>query len=813
MIIETFIDIKDLTTKQTLMVIDEQGKSWDVEEAINSSPELVDDNDQTAINEVTLERWIVQVGEPARDLPPDIAPILPRTYKNSIVLFRSLYACARLLPAWVLGKRIFSTRPLPNLPKLRYRILRGQDLATRRKVDHLSVPLYVGHENILEKFAFDPVDSPAGPISIHTIYRSNCGFRIHNSEEAFSSRFIGMDESSVDWPSPGSRREPGRSIGHHQRTVSAEVGSLPQSRPESLHRPELGQAYGSLSTFHQAGPQPGTSPMSALRAAQIAGSGSPEDSATRKLPPKSRSGQGSRSSLRSADGALGVGRRPSVSFMPFKSPALSASPSQSDQPATSVPKGSLGKNSPLAALAEARNPQHLTPSSRASPSANELAVPTSSEAVKPPVPSRFSSSFGHRKGKLSAGGSSKTEDDTSSGKASVISSNAAHPGSGVLAEGENSSGSLQADDDNISDFLKLLDQKKDLRSFRSASEGAEAEPSMTRNVAALNRYQRMKDSNLNLSESMSSSLVLHRSSTSSSQKISSVPAMVAGTSMSVSTSPGKPVSPHTPHTPAIPSRLSANSIIEYSNRQESSEDMSSETETAAQDAGQTQPSGTQEPSTGAIDIPTSPRPYPASYRRSSSAAQRRAARADDEDLFPFGLRSASLGVDDDRPPLSLSALANYPSGVVEKTETGTNAPTTERQESELAPMFDTTEPDPQRGRQESSGGREEPTALRFRGGPYRPRIGRGSGRGDTPPQDSSSSLVERGSGSGSSDQRGGRYSNSRPVSHFEDDEPLFFAMSDFGTAQPSRRSLEDSRGGGDSGPSSRRGSRRGGFLT
>lgn len=85
--------------------------------------------------------------------------------------------------------------------------------------------------------------------------------------------------------------------------------------------------------------------------------------------------------------------------------------------------------------------------------------------------------------------------------------------------------------------------------------------------------------------------------------------------------------------------------------------------------------------------------------------------------------------------------------------------------------------------------------------PYRPRIGHIGGRGLTPPQNSSySSLAtDRGSGSGMSDRTGTRYSFTRPSGVYEaDDEPLLFDMSEIGRDQ-SRRSLEEGRGGGNSG--------------
>ena len=283
--------------------------------------------------------------------------------------------------------------------------------------------------------------------------------------------------------------------------------------------------------------------------------------------------------------------------------------------------------------------------------------------------------------------------------------------------------------------------------------------------------------------------------------------MVAGTSISPSSSPGKPISPHTPHTPAVPSRLSANSTIEYPHRVPSRGEDRHPRPTATnvpKDA-----SGNRDSSTGAIDIPNSPRLFHPSYRRSSSAAQQpRNMPYEDDEIFPFGMRSASLGVGD-RPAVSLGTLAGMHDGDV-PDESAVPVPGVETREYNFESRFDAERSNqPQLSSFEH---RDEAGSLQSRATPYRPRIGRGSGRG-TPQQPSSS--AERGSVSGGSDHRGSRSSFPRPPSNFEDDEPLLFAMSDFGATQQSHRSTEENRagerGGSDSGQSSRRGSRRGGY--
>ena len=806
MILETYVEMKDLSNNQSMVVYDDQGTRWDVEEALNTSPDSSSGgNGETKKPELTLERWQIKLGRPMLDIPNDLGIILPRIYKNSIVLFRALYVYSKLLPAWKISKRVKS-RSSSNLPKIRYRIFDASKWETPREADPLSQPLFPGQGPVVENYAFDPIDSPAGPFSIHVTYRQHCDLRIEDSEALLSSQFMGMDDQDFQ-PSLGRDYDTNQQAKDHANR-KAEVGSLPPKRRDLVEYANQGQAYGSMSTFHQLGAPLGTSPLSALRAARDLVTDSPTDNSNTQSPPPRRSAQTSRSSLKSADGAPIVGRRPSVSFMPFKTPSLSASP-QADQMSLSSKRASIGKAPLLGALTEAQPTSAL--SSRNSLSPQPSPEPNS---PKPRPASRYSSSFSHRRSRLSVGGGSRTSDENnSSGKASLTSSKD-QPGS-LADAGGGSSGSIPTDDDNISDFLSLLDQKKDLRSFRAPTDNkATAEASTRRTTAALNKYHKMRDSNTALSESMTSSLLLQRSSSSSSRQLSSVPPMVAATSISTSSSPGKPISPHTPHTPAIPSRLSANSIIEYPHRPQAQEPTVEERRAHEEDDRHEM---SRNPSTVAIDIPTSPRTFQPSYRRSSSVAQQHRALPLDEDfgdIFPFGQRSTSLGADE-RPPLSLSALIG-----LHDTHTVT-LPSAGQQEQDFGPLPQTECINAAPMAHQPSAiveGPEETGSVPSRPLSYRPRPVRGAGRGLTPPQGSVSSL-ERASGSGSSDHRGGRHSYRGTSNTGEDDEPLLFAMSDFGAVHQSRRSLEEARagssagtserGGGESRTGSRRGSRKG----
>ncbi|PQE25424.1 Autophagy-related 13 protein [Rutstroemia sp. NJR-2017a BBW] len=808
LIIETYLDTSALTNSQRLVIVDDHGKRWDVLDALSSS-----NGSNDGRSEVILERWRIELKDSSEERPSDFGSTLPTVYKKCIVFFRSLYSTAKIVPPSKFVKSLAKGGSSNGPLKVNCRITTG-DVQPRR-FDGLTQPLYDSNGPVTSDYVLGTTDTPAGQFSAEVSYRNDCNFRVDDSESLLSSRFMGADEQYFQ-PSLAARGD----LLRRRSTKQAEIGSLPAHK-QLGDDSEPVQTYGSLSTFHGIAPLRAESPISALRAQRPAGSdtSSPPVGSL----PQARPLQVSKGSLKSLEG-IAMARRPSLSFQPFKAGSLSSSPSRGafagGEMLPPPSPGSLPRTSGISALAQARNRSSLTagmPATlRGGPVSTDNFVPSSASGSPKPAPiSRYSSSFTHRRGRSSYGGASKLvdEDQGSSGKQSLSSS--VQPGSGILAEGGGSSGSLQTDDDNISEFLKLLDSKKTLQSFEPSGEA-----SKKRANAQLSKFQSMRDSHNALTESMSSSAMLQRSSSSSSRQLSSVPPMVAATSMSTSSSPGKPISPHTPHTPAIPSRLSANSIVEYDQPRRVPQ-RSRTAESRLQDVADDDQSN--DLGTNAIDIPTSPRPYYPHNRRSSSVAQQHRSLAVDDDLgdLPFGVhRSISLGADDREPP-SLSALLG-----IGQTSDDVASPNSQSPSRLLQPAPHISEASAAMSRQPSSSLEaqepEAPQVSRLSGpgsvnSPYRPRLGRTGGRGVTPPQTGSySSLLDRGSGSGSERAGGGRYSFSRNTGTFEaDDEPLLFDMSEIGR-ELSRRSIDDPRGGGgnkggDSGTSSRRGSSRRGW--
>ncbi|KAI0434212.1 autophagy-related protein 13-domain-containing protein [Xylaria sp. FL1042] len=771
LIIETYLDASRLKSGQSLVALDENGKRWDVVEAINSSDQSSDSStgrQGKPITHVVLERWRIELKGASSDDLEDFGPLLPTVYKKAIVLMRSIYTTTGILPAWRLARNS-KTKGIHPALTTRCRVSSGDSRSFGS--DTLRTPLFEGRGDVATDYMFGDLEVPVGRFYISVCYRNHCAFQVVETESLLSSR-IGMAISDDMFKPSLPRRTHSR-----QESLAHEVGSVPYQRhPHDIT--ENQQRYGSLSTFHGEGPV-GTSPISALRAVKAPGSDttSPPDSrpASLETPGQSLpiSSIARRSSLRTTEGPS---RRPSVSFQssPFKHGSLSGSPvpRMQDQDVPPSPRTS-GVNM----AAHVRNRSSLTagmPASlRGGPPQNASDNPIAG-SPRPANTNRFSSSFTHRRNRPSFGGTSRGEDDQMSSGKQSLSSSVAQPGSGLLNEAGTggSSGSFQTDDDSIQDFLKALDNKRTLQSFDPSRKGDSA---TKRTVAQLSKYQHMRESNNALTESLNSSMQLQRSPSTSSRLFTNVPGM------STSSSPGKPLSPHTPHTPAIPSRLSENSSVDYAAPVRAAS-------RPHHDAALPEDSPASAPvtfeRTTAIDIPLSPRPYPHA-RRSSSVAHQPRVQSDDDD--GEAQRSLSLGAEDREVP-SLSTLLRRATAEPDET---TESPTLQPPADIRAVGSIDTEG------QASSSEREARPPGGFFGGlsgsPYGRRYGSSAGRGVTPPHSGSGSLVGSYGRYGRGYSRGGALSGPGGGSTEEiEDEPLLFDMSEINRDQ-SRRSLEENR--------------------
>ncbi|KHO01689.1 autophagy protein Atg13 [Metarhizium album ARSEF 1941] len=782
LIIETFLDTSSLKESQSLVILDDDGKRWDVMEQLNSSESSSSGSYHTASTsrnaEVVLERWHIDLKTTQTLLAEDFGPILPTIYKKAIVFFRSLFITTKLLPAWKFASQSSAKASHPALtPRCRIRASEPGKLAT----DLLKHPID-GRRDPVTEYVFGDLEVPVGRFSTAVVYRNYCGFRIDDSESLLSSRFMGADENLFK-PSVTQRTDR-----THGRV--AEVGSLHDHRRRTLS--DLHQTYGSLSTFHGDGPL-GTSPLSALRSVKAPGSDTsspptslPADIGS-EVAPSSMPISGRTSIPRAVASRPGESssRRTSISFQPFKAGSLSGSPvprQLEPESPSSTHSHSRPVNFPTSS--QPRNRSSLTAGMPASLRGGPPSSSVETPMAGPPRPAstgRYSSSFTHRRGRMSTGRAGDDEQN-SSGRQSPASS-VAQPGSGLLAEtGGASSGSLHAEEDAISDFLKALDSRKILKSFEPTKRG---EFAANKTVAQLSKFHLMRDSNNALTESMTSSMQMQRSSSSSSRQLTSVPGMVAPASMSVSSSPGKPVSPHTPHTPAIPSRLSENSIIDYTATGRITSRGGRRRQASAVPEPSRESTITQQGTT-AIDIPLSPRIVSYQRRSSSAAQQTRAAIEDDEtDLaFAGAHRSISLGAGDREPP-TMSVLLGRQLQMENEATGGGGITSGLRTATRIRPSDASTSDVMQRGSNEDNlpDGLMPSSVQSESPFPRRRYAGMGAASKATPAPQSS-----RGSFAGSLSRL------ARADDEVVGEEPLVFDLSEM-DAQ-GRRSLEEGRGVG-----------------
>lgn len=781
LVIEIYLDASKLKESQSLTIVDDEGKRWDVMDQLNPS-DSVSDNDSSPYSrntEVILERWTVELKSTGSKPSEDFNPILPTIYKKAIIFFRSIFTTTRLLPAWKFASQSAARNAsLALIPRCRVRTAN----TTAHGADLLRDPID-GRPEPVTDYVFGDLDIPGGRLSTSVTYRNDCSFRVDDSEALLSSRFMGIDDNFFK-PSLTQRDQATRQL--------YEAGSFRDRRPQT-NLTDIHQTYGSMSTFHGERPL-GTSPLTALRAVRAPGS---DTSSPPESPPPP--GIEPPSSMPNTSRVPTSRPGPSVPFQPFKAGSLSGSPvpRQSD-PGSPALSSSFTRTTASPSFNQPRNRNSL----RAGMPASLRGPPQTAEQVssspRAGSGSRYSSSFTHRRAKTLSGVVSKApEEDQGNSNRQSLPSSVIQPASGLLAEGGTSSDSLQPEEDNISEFLKMLDSKRTLKSFENTKRG---ESATNKTVAQLSRFHMMRESHATLGDSMTSSMQLQRSSSSSSRQLTSVP----GVSMSASSSLSKPQSPHTPHTPAIPSRLSENQVTGTTvNRARASSRTSRPFEYVA--PASSRESTLREAGVAAIDIPLSPR-LNSYQRRSSSVAQESRALLDDEADLPFAAnRSLSLGAEDREPPtisrllgrqMEDEAAAAAATDVADATATTGTSPASRSsapgqgaslglQRGAEAPTADSSSSMPRGSAEDNpADGFMPPIPTSSPYGRLR-YAGLGAHRRQTPPQSS------RGSFTGS-------------ISRFPRDdneslseEPLVFDLSEMDPQ--GRRSLEEGRGGGHGG--------------
>ncbi|KAF6067101.1 Autophagy-related protein 13 family protein [Candida albicans] len=399
MIIETYIDLRSLPADQTLVLMDDEKHPWTVAKS----------------------HATVMVEE------------LPLSYKQAIVLFRSIYGFTRLMPAFKVKKNLQNKLPLGN------KILDGnQPISSKGRIG-LSKPIIntrTNESHMTQKY-FQPVHTSLGTLKISVAYRMDSEFCLHENEELLSSHFHKRDEEET------------------KKKVSSSVSPL--SSGTSLKE-------------------------------------------TSTSPRKSQ---------------------PPIRIQPFKVGSMRTAPIQ-NQP--SVPSSSLERRVSITSNKSTSNASlaaFLRNARSSTPSANNIPIINANPISGTSVPRSFSSSTGHE--------DSIFVNPDSASNTPRFASSLVH---------------AQADDadDDISDFVRMIDSKSDLRLGGGGGGGNSSVHNMSINESsyhgdALNKFQSLRSQYQQLSDSVSASLILQsRHSTRRSSNISpttAVPSSI-GTPSSIS---------------------------------------------------------------------------------------------------------------------------------------------------------------------------------------------------------------------------------------------------------------------------------------
>lgn len=490
--IEVVLLTRDLTANQTLVLLGKNGQRWDVG--------LGGLRKKLTSGEIVLERWSIEWQVPHKKESPE----LPVAYKKSIVVFRSLFSLARLLPAWRLRKKLAKSKLTGTTLKVACRVgnipISGSD---QLRVS-LNQSLVQGADCPIDKHCFHSVDTPAGRFAMAVEYRRDCDFRVDDSEALLSSQFLTSDHGLFNRPQSSLPSEVVRR--------AARQGSLPLAHAHPVHMSGA-QSYLPHSLTSEVRPASNTS-------------------------------------LTRSD------RRPSTALIqPFKTPSLSASPSL--EHLSSSPRQSPSTPSSMS-IERTRSANHLliqrVPSSlgESSPCA-VFGSPRQNQA--PQLVKRYSSSFGQRKGSFTL--RRRTSQSYSEYMANLESS---------TTRGSSRSPAMlippDVDDEEVGAFISLLDRRTPLAGTHFKDETTAASRILSASSAQkathdLLKFQRLKDSHMVLVDSLMQSTIAQEnaSTETTSSKRPSPPSVSVPM---LSTSPSKQISPHTP---AIPSRLSESSVM------------------------------------------------------------------------------------------------------------------------------------------------------------------------------------------------------------------------------------------------------------
>lgn len=509
MIIEVYLDLRGLKNKQTVVLKDDSGNPWTVCKGGSKKQEVV------------LERWLVEF-DPTGASGAQIDE-LPLIYKQAIVLLRCLYAYERLMPVYRL-RGVLSKTGLT----IGSRILDGKSPISSKGRIGLSksiIPhqMLLTETHLIHKF-FRQIQTSFGAFKISVAFRKHCNFSLVENEELISTHFIHIDNEGGSVENTQAR---GRGIAED----SIQIGRRNSEREDMIrphldmedHDKYLGNSKEVITGLKDIndGASTSISPCSSGR------HGSKEGSPAYKKP-----------STTTAPVPL---QRPSIH--PFKVGSISSSPptntnltygGSSLERKISITSNKSTSNASLAAMlrnprsstsstnsnipvASNNNNQYVSSFPRSFSSSHGSHIPQEPESIQGFLTSdsvsntpRFSSSFGSRAGRRFSNSSMRQNSLVGNDQLLLATS------AGLSSSGPPTSGFYVEDD--ISDFVRMIDSKGDLRlsGFSSNNDSKVFGQSSNSQLDALNRFQMLRSQHQHLSDSVNASLILqHNQATGS----------------------------------------------------------------------------------------------------------------------------------------------------------------------------------------------------------------------------------------------------------------------------------------------------------
>ncbi|KAF2860599.1 hypothetical protein K470DRAFT_257831 [Piedraia hortae CBS 480.64] len=526
LVIEVYIDTTGLPHSQSLVLVDEFGKRWDVADALSTSAFPT-----TEPLEVVLERWTLRLGSKSDLTPDELNQQLHIVYKKGVVMFRALDTLIHHLPAWKLFRRIGRQAGSQQSFKLKYRVRPGGFDSNARRPDPLLTPL-CPHESshippahgdehgkpVLGTHAIVPLVTPAGRLHCRVDYRLSVSFQAVDSEALLSSRFLSRDQYMPAQPTVFGRSAPGTRTSNSRQSDTARLSDDSDTLAYP-YRPKSG-GYGSLGTFRAA--EKRYSPLNIHRL-----SGQDMDRPTSQP-------------VSEPVGGNSYEKRKLITRGVFKAGSLGDSPTTAHRLSQDMARRYTSANYDAGSrpVSVDNKPQLRSPPRPSCPSVDTAVASSGGSSNSRPTPvHRYNSSFSNRPRR-----------PLSNQMTGLGNRSGGSGGSSDQVTGTSSAG--QSDGEDIADYVSMLESS-------AVKQHALTRPTAARssNTVNLSRYASLRDPAGALADDLSASHLGQGSNsiTPPSRRLSNVP----GLSISASPSRGG-----LPHQPVVRSRLSTHSIIE-----------------------------------------------------------------------------------------------------------------------------------------------------------------------------------------------------------------------------------------------------------